>query len=418
MEPTSMTFLVLVCGAAVACVAAVVVLWPRVAGTGHRALLTRSGMLVAAQASLTTVVVLLANSHFVFYATWNDLFGSDVVKVKVNQVQPSRGEDSKPSDLVHHATTDLAPRRRDGHEHGVRRDGRVDRLEIRGPRSGLNAEAYVYLPPQYFQPAYAKKRLPVLVLISGGASDDKMAWLRQARLPEEVGRAEPKGRIQPLVYVMLRSARGLTPTPPSPGEGPGKVSGGAAGRGAPHGRSHGARNPLCIDAPGRPGGQPEAFFAQDLPLALAGAYPGRLPETRKGWGVAGFATGGHCAARLAMLHSDRFIAAASINGQFNTPTDGGTAAPAADPYGASRPFRLDNDLLWRLEHVTPPPVAVLTAASSDGTDAQQAERFVALAKPPMSAEKTVFPGNLGTLKQWRFHLAPILEWLSAHLRGE
>lgn len=414
MELISGTFLFLVGALAAGCLVAAVVLWPRVAGSGVRPLLARSGILLASQVTLTAALVLLTNKYFVFYATWNDLLGPDTVEVKVNQVQPSRGEEAVPSALVHRTTTDLGPKRR-GHDRVPARDGRVDRLEIRGARSGLDSEAYVYLPPQYFQPAYDKKRLPVVVLISGGPSDDRTAWIRQASLPEAADTARTAGRAQPMIYAMVRSVRGLVPSPRPPA-GPG------ADTGLPRPGTQDVLPAACLDLPGHAGGQAETYFAQDLPLALAGTY--RLPRTRGGWGIAGFATGGQCAARLAMLHSDRFAAAASINGQFNLPTDGqpagpdGPGGPGPDPYGGSRPYRLDNDLFWRLEHLAPPPVAILAAAGTQGPDAQQASRFASLAKPPMQAGKTLVPGAPQTLRQWRGHLPAVLEWLSAHLRGE
>ncbi|MBT2210814.1 esterase family protein [Actinomadura sp. NEAU-AAG7] len=412
MEPVSAAFLFLVCGLALVGVVAAVVLWPRLAGPGPRSLVSRTGVLVATQALLTAAVVLLANKYFVFYATWNDLFGSDVAKVKVNQVQPSRGGHAGPAELVRRTTTDLAPDHR-GREQGPARDGRVDRLEIHGPRSGIDTEAYAYLPPQYFQPAYAGKRLPVVVLLSGGPA--AMAWIKQARLPDTADKATEDRTAQPMIYVML---------------------------GAPR---------ACVDTPGRRGGLPETFLAQDLPPALAGTY--RLPSTRKGWGLAGIGEGGRCAARLAMLHSDRFATAASLGGRFDPPGPPAKAEPPGageppatavpveagkrhkhgkhdkpkryglpgakgDPYGGSPVYRRDNDLLWRLEHLPPPPVAIFATTGAGGEEQRQADRLVALAKPPMWASRTIIPAVLKTPRDWRPHIPPVLQWLSTHLRAE
>ncbi|MFB4303510.1 alpha/beta hydrolase [Actinomadura sp. NTSP31] len=411
MEPVSAAFLALVCVPAAACLVAAVVLWPRFAGRGVRPAAARTGLLLASQALLTASVVLLVNRYFVFYATWDDLLGGSTTNAKVRQVQPSRGAESAPSGPVHRVTTALGPKRR-GHHRDPAQDGRVDRLDVGGARSGLDGQAYVYLPPQYFQPQYAGRRLPVVVLVPGGPSDAGTAWLRQARLPEEAGAAGATGHVQPMVYAMVRPVRGLVP----------------GGR--------------CLDLPGVAGGQAETFYAQDLPLALAATY--RLPQARAGWGVAGFGEGGQCAARLAMLHSDRFSAAASLNGRFGLPADGpGTGArtvvkigpragrpekPAGDgdgakpapgdPYGGSEAYRLDDDLTWRLQHFPPPPVSVLAAAAAAGPDAQAATGFAALAKPPMRVDKLLVPGAPATLGRWRHDLPAVLQWLSAHLRGE
>ncbi|WP_067453364.1 alpha/beta hydrolase [Actinomadura macra] len=393
MEPVSGAFLLPVCGLTIACVTATVLLWPRLARPGPRRLLARSGMLLATQALMTACAVLLANRYFVFYATWNDLLGGDTARVRVEQVQPNGGVRAGTAGLVRRMSTDLGPRRRGG-DRDPAEDGRVDLLWFRGARSGLDSEVYVYLPPQYFQAAYATRRLPVVMLLADGASGDAarapaggaMAWLRQGRLPAAADAAERPGTAQPMIYAMV-------------------------------GRAHG-----CIDPAGRPArtsGLTETLLAQDVPEALAGTY--RLPRTRKGWGLVGFAAGGQCAARLAMLHSDRFAAAAAINGRFGLPgtppADAGDG-PDGDPYGGSRAYRLDNDLLWRLENLPPPPVAVLAAAGTGGEDAREAERFTALVRPPMAAGKILVPGAPGTLRQWRDHLPQVLEWTSGRLQSE
>jgi hypothetical protein len=467
MEPVSAGFLALVCVPAVACLVAAVVLWPRFAGRGARPVAARTGLLLGSQALLTASVVLLVNRYFVFYATWDDLLGGTTTKATVKQVQASRGAESTPAGLVRRVTTELGPKRR-GHQRDPAEDGRVDRLDVEGARSGLGAQAYVYLPPQYFQPRYANRRLPVVISIADEGAGTGTVWLRQARLPDAAVAAAREGRAQPMIYAAVGAVRRFAPALPAsasplPGEpdgphstpgsrkpheprGPHKPGGpdapawsdGPAG-GTPGPAARGVRPAGCLDLPGVAGGQAETFLAQDLPLALAGTY--RLPETRAGWGVAGIGAGGQCAARLAMLHSDRFTAAASLDGRFGAPADGsgtdartvvklkagtgkaprggpGPAPKPDDPYGGSEAYRLDQDLTWRLQHLPPPPVSVLAAAPATGPGAQSAGRFAALAKPPMRVDRMPVPGAPVTLKQWRDQLPAVLEWLSAHLRGE
>ncbi|MEU9021943.1 hypothetical protein [Actinomadura sp. NPDC048394] len=418
MEPVSAAFLALVCVPAGACVVAAVVLWPRFAGRGARPVAARTGLLLGSQALLTASVVLLVNRYFVFYATWDDLLGGTTTNATVKQVQPSRGAESAPAGLAHRVTTELGPKRR-GHQRDPAEDGRVDRLDVEGARSGLGAQAYVYLPPQYFQPRYANRRLPVVVSIAGDGSGTGTVWLRQARLADAAVAAVRAGRAQPMIYAAVGAVRRFAPGP----------------------AARGVRPAGCLDLPGVAGGQAETFLAQDLPLALAGTY--RLPEARAGWGVTGIGTGGQCAARLAMLHSDRFTAAAALNGRFGQPAGGspadartvvklkagtgkaphGRTGPAPkprpdDPYGGSEAYRLEQDLTWRLQHLPPPPVSVLAAAPATGPDAEAAGRFAALAKPPMRVDTMPVPGAPATLRQWRDRLPAVLEWLSARLRGE
>ncbi|TYB48086.1 hypothetical protein [Actinomadura chibensis] len=307
----SVAFIGPVCLLAAVAVGAALVLWRRAAGPGPRAVLARTGLLLAAQCALTASVVLLANRYFVFYPTWDDLLGNTPEGARVAHVQVQGPR--------------AAPAKRTGTETRSG-GGRVDVLDVRGARSGIDDKARVYLPRRYFEPG--AETLPVAVVLTDGAAAPP--------IPADA---------RPTIYVAVR---------------------------LPGGR--------CRDVPGRTGGPlAETFLAADLPAALAGAY--RVPPTRAGWGVAGAGpAAGRCAARLAMLHSDRFTAAATLDARFDE--------PRGDPalYGGSEAVRLSDDLPWRLRHVPPPPVWLLAAADQDGPEAAQARRFVSLVRPPMRAE--------------------------------
>ncbi|MFG2002209.1 alpha/beta hydrolase [Spirillospora sp. NPDC048911] len=399
LEPTSAGLILPVCLLAAVAFVLSVRRWPRLTGRGPLPLLARSGLLLTCQVLLTAAIVLISNRYFVFYATWKDLLGSDRVNVKVKQVQQSKGAEADPAVLVRRTTTGLGPSRR-GRKHDPVKDGQVDRLDITGARSGLRGEAYVYLPPEYFRPEYAAKRLPVTIFMSGAPSDDRLAWIKQARLPRSAveGASGP-----PMISVMIRSPQGLSPVKQPP-------AGPEAGKGLPHrGKPVVGRPTACLDVPGQRGGRAETFYAQDLPVALGDTY--RLPQSRQGWGIAGFGASGQCATRLAMLHSDRFAAAASISGVF-------TAAQGPF-YGGSRVYQQDNDLLWRLKNLPTPPIAFLAAAGkADPRTIQQAAQFVRLVRPPMTAQQLVLAVSPETLQGWQGHVPHVADWLVRHLRTD
>ncbi|MFI0447029.1 alpha/beta hydrolase [Actinomadura sp. 6N118] len=399
LEPTSAGLILPVCLLAAAVFVLSVRRWPRLTGRGAGPLLGRAGLLLTCQVTLTAAIILISNRYFVFYATWKDLLGSDRVNVQVKQVQQSKGKEADPASLVRRTSTDLGPSRR-GRKHDPVKDGQVDRLEITGARSGLQGEAYVYLPPEYFKPGHTARRLPVTIFMSGAPSDDRLAWIKQARLPRSTadGAAGP-----PMISVMIRSTRGLSPVkqPPAGPEG---------AKGLPHaGKPAPGRPNACLDVPGQRGGRAETFFAQDLPVALGDTY--RLPQGRQGWGIAGFGQSGQCAARLAMLHSDRFAAAASVSGLFT---------PAQGPYyGGSKAYQQDNDLLWRLKNLPAPPISFLAAVGKDDPHTtEEAAQFVKLVRPPMSAEQLALAASPETLKGWQGHLPHVADWLARHLRAE
>ena len=59
--------------------------------------------------------------------------------------------------------------------------GRLESVTISGGRSGLRDHAFVYLPPQYFDPGRQNERFPVLYMLHGspGVSID---WVRAGSL--------------------------------------------------------------------------------------------------------------------------------------------------------------------------------------------------------------------------------------------
>ncbi|WP_026415814.1 alpha/beta hydrolase [Actinomadura oligospora] len=438
MEPSNLTFIGPVCLLAAVLGVGTLWLWPRLAGGGLKRLGARTLLLGVSQVALTLAITLLVNRWFVFYNTWDDLFGPVRANAKVQTVQPSRGKESTLTKLVKRTTTTLGPRH-PNRPADPKVDGRVDRLQITGATTGLTTEAYAYLPAQYFQPQNKGKRLPVVLAISGGSgpSDDKLAWIKQARLPDEAAKLTAANKIQPVIYVMLRSVKGLTQAsaPPAGGTGAEPPDGptgrpvGTGENGVKPPASAGTHPASCLNLPGKGTGQALDFYAQDVPLALSDLY--HLPNDHKGWGVLGFGTSGQCAARLAMTGSSRFGAAATINADFDLSAE--TPSPLAadetpgrprpgDPFGGSVAFRQQQDLFWRLEHMPPPPISMLVWVGSDGRRVQQSARFASLAKAPMQVEKyeerTLPPAAEGTLGAWRGQIPNVLSWFSPRLQGE
>lgn len=255
--------------------------------------------------------------------------------------------------------------------------GRLESVTITGGASRLRSHAYVYLPPQYFQTRYAHTRFPGVEVLTGFPGRDA-DLIQGINFPEALRQLIAAKRAQPMVLVMTRPAV----TYP--------------------------RDTECTDVPAGP--QVQTFFAADLPAAAANAY--RVRST--GWGAIGISTGGYCAAKLAMLHPDRFPAAVSISGYYLTLRDHTTG----DLWGGSQRLRNLNDLEWRLRHLPAPPVSVLTTIGSRETafdEIPDMRRFVSLVKPPMRVSTIVFPRAGHTVRSFNAELAPTLTWLSRHI---
>ena len=168
------------------------------------------------------------------------------------------------------------------------------------------------------------------------------------------------------------------------------------------------RDTECTDVPAGP--QVETFLAQDVPVAIRDA----LRVRPVGWGAIGDSTGGYCAVKIAMMHSDVFSAAVALAGYYHTLQDSTTG----DLWGGSRVLRSLNDLEWRLQHQTPPPVSLLLTISRQAhgkngyTDTR---RFLALARPPLHVDSLVVNRGGHNYAAWDGELPRAISWLSAHL---
>ncbi|MBW8483963.1 alpha/beta hydrolase [Actinomadura parmotrematis] len=349
--------------------------WPRLGGRGVRPVLARTGLLAAVQAAALLAVLTAVNAHFEFYAGWDDLFGTNAAPGRIQRAEARAGHVPAVAALSIHR---LAPPGGAGRD--PRKAGALEELRFTGASTGLPADGYVLLPPEYFQPAYAARRFPVVVALTGYPGHPS-ALLRVMHLPDLVRQGERSGRVPPAVYVMMRP----TLAPP--------------------------RDTECTDVPGGP--QVASFFGEDVPLAVQAHY--RVATDRAGWGIMGDSTGGYCAAKVAMTHPASYTAAASLSGYFTTIKDMTTG----DLYGGSRGLRDENDLLWRERHLPPPPVSLLVASCRIGEQTfAQSQRFVAGARPPMRTDSLFLESGGHNFRTFRRMVPATLEWFGGILKAQ
>ncbi|MFD9129722.1 alpha/beta hydrolase [Kitasatospora sp. NPDC059571] len=359
---------------AVAAIAGTVWLWPRLARPTWTAVLGRIGTIVGTQVVVMCTIGLLANNYFAFYSSWDDLLGTG---------------DNGPVTIQN---------RLDGREHGVRRIssetvrgtntvgrdpaqvGHLERIRIPGATTGLATDGYVYLPPQYFQPAYQGKRFPAAVAITGFPGDAKNL-ITKLNYPGTELQLIREGKMRPTVLVLMR------PSPAMP------------------------RDTECEDVPGGP--QADTYFTTDVPAAIRSAY--RVADGPGSWGMIGNSTGGYCALKLAMRHPDVFSAAVSLSGYYKAAED----ATTGDLFGGDGARRDRADLGWRLAHLPQPAVSLLVGGSreGDGDYYRQTEAFVAAAKgsPTKVASITLAAGG-HNFNTWSRMLPASLGWLGDHLK--
>ena len=357
---------------AVACFVGAVWVWPRLGGRSWRSLLGRAGVLLGVQLVTLIAIGLVANDYFGFYGSWGDLFGTDQGGAPITQGTATAGPGG---DGVTVQGSRAVPLELPGASGAG--GGTVQTVSIRGAASGLTSPAYVYLPPQYGQAAYAHRRFPAVVVLTGYPGT-AVNLITRMKYPTVAAQAIYEKQMQPTVLVLLRP----TVAPP--------------------------RDTECQDVVHGP--QSETFFTRDLRAAIAGHY--RVGTDGADWGIIGDSTGGYCALKLAMRHPEAYRAAASLSGYYKSAVD----VTTGDLFGGSKQLRNENDLMWRLRHLPAPPVSVLVTSSYQGEhDYPQTMAFVRAVKPPMQVWKMLLPSGGHNFTTWNRELPGALRWLGAHL---
>ena len=113
----------------------------------------------------------------------------------------------------------------------------------------------------------------------------------------------------------------------------------------------------CVNGPGV---SDDTCLAKDVRADVLAHY--RVSHDPYEWGMAGYSSGGYCAANLALRHRSSFGAAAVINGYFRA-ADG----PAGTALNHSQPLEAANSPLYLAERLTPAAAPCPPSGSRPGT---------------------------------------------------
>ena len=340
----------------------------------------------------------LVNESYAYYTTWGSLFGamtgsgvtgyqSDLAP-RVAELGHPTGHDGPaavPSPdavtptaaAVVPASVTISPI--ELHAERGTGAGRVVRLDLPGQQSQITRVGYVYLPPQYFQPAYANVSFPVLELLHGDPGEPA-GWLYGLHLPELMDHGIQAGVIGPMVVVM-----------------PGTFSGN-------HGQD-------CVDAP--TGQQDDTYLSVDVPNDVMHDF--RVLPQGEHWGIGGLSDGGFCAANLALRHPGRYAAVASMAGFYTPKADAGVfdrifgkniaGVRANDPSVLATDQRHSLPRFW------------LMSGTANSTDTKQMESFRDVLTARESIASVIVHGGRHTTPAWRAALPSLLAWSWDTLSG-
>ncbi|ELS55284.1 alpha/beta hydrolase [Streptomyces viridochromogenes] len=371
MGLTSDKVLALAVMAAVGLFVGTVWLWPRLARRGWRAVTGRVGMLLSTQLMLFVAVGLTANQAFGFYASWADLFGQETDQGVVVDHTPERGPlrvvDTR---RVPGAASASPPT-----------GGQIQKVDIVGRTTRIATPAFVYLPPEYFQPEFRTRTFPAAVVLTGYPGTAQ-ALVDKLDYPRTAARLAADGRMRPMILVMMRP----TVAPP--------------------------RDTECVDIPQGP--QTETFFAKDLPDAVGGHY--RVNRKPGGWGIIGDSTGGYCALKIAMHHPGVYAAGAGLSAYYNAPIDPTTG----DLFHGDEELRNRANLWWYLKHMPAPDTSLLVSSSKVGeSNYKDTLKFIERVKATnlTRISSIILESGGHNFNTWRREIPGTLEWVSERLTG-
>ncbi|MFJ8627143.1 alpha/beta hydrolase [Kitasatospora sp. NPDC093550] len=248
---------------------------------------------------------------------------------------------------------------------------------VTGAKSGVSGKVWVWLPPEYNDPKFAKTGFPVLTLFAGGQSNGYNTWTdNQLPIQEENERLVKEGKSHPFIMIM--------PVQNFNGD---------------------EKNALdCSDIPGQP--KMGTWMAEDIPDFVRANF--RTVAGRDGWGVMGASTGGFCSAKLALQHPEVYKAAVPIDGYF-----------------------IPDSLLWKGHDAeraaNNPDVLVaqgkadvkmlVTAGGANPYETKVVKSWVAKAVPPVGITYYEQPGGKHLTSDFKKMIPDTLEWLTKNLAG-
>jgi enterochelin esterase-like enzyme len=248
---------------------------------------------------------------------------------------------------------------------------------LRGARSRMTGKVWVWLPPEYRDPRYARTGFPVVTLYTGGSGAGYNYWSDPAILPAQADDVSlvRQGRAHPFIMVMPA----LQPNVHEDTE--------------------------CSDIPGHP--RMGTWLADDVPAFIRANF--RTLKSRDGWGTAGASSGAFCAVKMAADQPHRYKAAVSWGGYFAPETD---LSWSAAGQRANSP-----DLV--IQRTRPDIRLLLLAGGSPQvrTDVDRMNAFLKVIRPPTVATSYIQPNGVHRTEDLRKLVPQILEFLTKNLAG-
>lgn len=334
--------------------------------------------------------IAVVNKYYDYYQTWGALF-SDVTGSGAQAVP----ELAQPGSTVRPGTLGLAISK--SANAGISaQSGYLFRAPVTGHTSQLTRDVYVYLPPQYFQPAYRHYRFPAIELLHGSPGSP-LAWINVMDVIPIYQRLLAASQATPAVLVMPDTNGG-----------------------------NGHYSLQCLNIPPH-GPLDMTFIGTEVPDWAARNL--RVMPPGPAWGIGGYSEGGFCAANIGLQDARRFGFAAIMSGYF---APGGGHVPAGGRPGAP-PVYVNNvfagyprlaavntplEFIQRFPIGQYPPGIWLAVGGSDRADLQAARDFQQYAMLRLTTVPLIIvKGGGHQAAVWRAALPALLKWMTPQLEA-
>jgi len=371
MGLTSEGFFWLVITGVIALPLLTVLFWSRIPGPRVVRLGSRLTLIALSQAMAVLLAALWINNNYQLYDSWSDLMGDNGATGSIQAAAPqstagavdakgARPGGAQPADKLFGPLGQVL----DGYQ-----------TTITGAKSKITGTVAVWLPPQYFEPAYAHVQFPVVQLLSG-APGNPQTWLIGMQAPEILSAQVKSAESHPFVLVSASI------------------------------NVDGRHNPDCSNIPGGP--QVATWLTGDVRHLVESSF--RVSSNRDAWGLMGYSEGGLCASKLALQYPQEYAAAVSISGD-DVP-DGDLLKPGTAAYEENSP-------IWLMEHERPREqvALLLTGTRQDSDVSEEAAAMAAAAKYPASVATLISARGGHNMGVWKSVEPQSFDWLSAHLRA-
>lgn len=346
-----------------------ILLWNRIPGPKPVKVGSRLGLIGLSQAMAVLLAALWINNSFQLYDSWSDVLGDNGATGAIEAATP-QGIGKTAVAAKNGVLGDSLPNAKLWSDLTGVQDGY--QTTITGPESKVEGAVMVWLPPEYFEAAYAHAKFPVVELLSGTPGTPQ-TWLEAMQAPTVMTRLVGENQAHPFILV------------------------------APAINVDGHHDPDCSNIPKGP--QVATWLTADVRNLMLTSF--RVSDARDSWGLMGYSEGGLCSSKLALQYSSEYAAAVSISGDDHP--DGDLLVPGTAAYNENAP-------LWLLQHRPARDVALLLTGTREDSDvAQEAAAMVSAAKYPTTVDTLISARGGHNIGVWKSVQPQSFMWLSEHL---